>query len=115
MEKIYVIALITTVLFCLAKIIEMKFLANRDFGGGGSGGDDDDERSDFSSSAASLPQKPLKHLLRDALILFLSCLFACYVNFHVDTNMTDLFHVLTETKTVPVSGNSEIFVGQPEF
>lgn len=75
--------------------------------------DDDDNDGNSSSSGAGI--KPLKFLIRDALIVFISSMLSTYIYFHVDTNITNLLHILTETKTIPEVGASEIFTGEPDF
>ena len=94
MENIYIISLLCTFLFCLGKLCEAKLLHK-------------DEEEDTI--------KPLKYLMRDAVIVFAANVVSTYVFFHVDTNITDMLHILTEVKTAPVKGASEIFTGTPEF
>ena len=104
MENIIVISLISTFLFCLAKLVEVKFLTPQN---------DDHDDDDHAGGAGGI--KPLKFLIRDALIVFISSMISTYIYFHVDTNITNLLHILTETKTIPEVGASEIFTGQPDF
>ena len=94
-ENIYVISLMCTFLFCLGKLCEIKLLKHND-----------DPTDDI---------KPLQFLMRDAAIVFGASMLSSYIFFNVDTNITDMLHVLTETKTTPQQGMSEIFTGEPEF
>ena len=95
MENILIISLLSTFLFCLAKLLELRFLSTAD---------DDAHAS-----------KPLKFLVRDAVIVFLASMASVYAYFHIDSNVTSLLQVITETKTIPDVGASEVFVGQPDF
>ena len=70
------------------------------------------ENNDESQSP---PPHELKSLFRDAAIVFGASIGSAYLFFNVDMNVTDIMHILTETKTAPAQGASEIFVGNPEF
>ena len=107
MENIIIISLLSTFLCCLVKLVEMKFMVPSV---GGGGGDDGDEYSGVGGGG-----KPLKFLIRDALIVFICTMASTYVYFHVDTNVMNLLHIITETKTTPQVGASEVFAGQPDF
>ena len=101
MEDVYVISLLCTFLFCLAKLCEMKLLQSAD--------PEDDE--EFGGDK----KKPLKYLLRDAVIVFAVSFLSTYIHFHVHFDMTNLMHVIMETKTEPQTGMSEVFTGDPDF
>ena len=88
MGKIFVIAILTVALFCLAKIIEMKYL--------------DQE------------VKPLKFLVRDSIIVFGSTLLSSYVFLYMNRSITDFFNVVTESKVLQTD-TTQIFTGVPEF
>ena len=89
MENNFIIAILITVLFCLAKFIEMRFIEKQ--------------------------MKPLKFLVRDTCIVFMSGVAATFIFFNMDSTMTDFFNVVTETKSVPQGGAAEIFTDAPGF
>lgn len=89
MEKILLIATLLTIFYCLAKFIELKFIEKR--------------------------MKPLKYLVRDAIIVFASGFAAAYIGFNINGNLSDFLNVMTETKTGPVAGAVEIFTDLPGF
>lgn len=89
MEKILAIAVLITVFYCLAKFVEMKFVEKK--------------------------MTPLKFIVRDALIVFVSGIIASYICFNIDGNMLDFLNVMTETKTAPIGGATEIFTDSPGF
>ena len=107
MENVFIISILCTFIFCLAKLCEAKFLLQKE-ANASSSSDDDDEGVGGGG-------KPLKHLLRDAVVVFGATVASTYLFFHVDTNVTNVLHILTETKTAPAKGASEIFTGNPEF
>jgi hypothetical protein len=88
MEKVFVIAILTVALFCLAKMVEMKYL-------------DQDV-------------KPLKFLVRDSIIVFGSTLASAYIFLYMNSSITDFFNVVTENKIL-TSETTQIFTGVPEF
>jgi multisubunit Na+/H+ antiporter MnhB subunit len=88
MEKIFIISTIITFLFCLVKFIEMKYL-DKEF-------------------------KPLKFLVRDAVIVFVCSLAAALFVFNMDGSITDFFNVLTDTKTLNTA-TTQIFTDEPGF
>jgi len=88
MEKAFVISTFITLLFCLFKFIEMKYL-DKEF-------------------------KPLKIIVRDAIYVFVCSLSATFIYFSLDGNITDFFNVLTDTKTMN-TGATQIFTDEPGF
>lgn len=107
MENVFIISLLCTFFFCLAKLFEVKFMQ--------SDNDVNQDESDENNHHHAGASKPLRHLLRDALIVFAANVVSTYLYMHVDGNITDILHILTETKTAPVKGASEIFTGSPGF
>jgi hypothetical protein len=92
MNNIFVIPIITTVLFCISKFIEMKYVDKE--------------------------LKPLKYIVRDIVIVFVSSLTSCYLFFHLNLTLDDFMNVITETKsnTANIIGkNAEIFTDNPNF
>jgi hypothetical protein len=88
MEKVFLISIIITFVFCLFKFIEMKYL-DKDF-------------------------KPLKIMVRDATYVFISSLCATFIYFTMDGNISDFLNVLTDTKTLN-TGATQIFTDEPGF
>ena len=88
MENILLLAVFVTLLFCFAKFIEMKYL-DKEF-------------------------KPLKIIVRDALIVFVSTVVASFVSFNMSGTMTDFFNVVTENKTLNMEA-TQIFTDIPSF
>ena len=112
MDNVYIISIVTTFLYCLAKLAELKFAKHWS---SNSGDEDDDEQDDSGSSRSRSRSRSMKHLLRDAVLLFICTFVSSYVYFHMDSGITELLHIMTETKTVPQVGASEIFTGEPDF
>jgi hypothetical protein len=89
MEKILLIAVLVTAFYCLAKFIEIRFIEKE--------------------------TKPLKFLVRDAAIVFVSGAVAAFICFNMDSKLLDFMNVMTDTKTAPVGGAAEIFTDAPGF
>jgi len=90
MENIFTISIVATVCFCFIKFAEMKFI--------------DKEKE----------MKPLKFFVRDALIVFISVVFAVYVYEHLGGTIHELMNTVTEAKVLP-SGAPEVFTDMPGF
>ena len=88
MEKVFVIAILTVALFCLAKIVEIKYLNQE--------------------------SKPLKFLVRDSIIVFGCTLVSAYIFIYMNSSITDFFNVVTESKVLKAD-TTQIFTGVPEF
>jgi hypothetical protein len=84
----FIIPISISILFFLAKIIEMKFI-NRE-------------------------QRPLKDIVKDTFIIFLVSLAVVFLYFNYSHYITSMFHVVTENK-LPMIGTPEIFTDKPEF
>jgi hypothetical protein len=89
MENIIIISLLTTFVFTLVKIVIMKYVDKE--------------------------MKPLKFLVKDAIIVFLSACAATFAFYHLNGNISQLLNVITDTKTIPVPGTAEIFTDTPGF
>ena len=87
MDNVYIIPFVTTFFFCLAKLIEMKFIDKE--------------------------MKPMKFLVRDAIIVFVCSLLTSYIFFNFCGSLDDFMSVITETKTIPKI--TEIFTDVPGF
>ena len=58
--------------------------------------------------------KPLKFLVRDAVIVFVCSLAAALFVFNMDGSITYFFNVLTDTKTLNIA-TTQIFTDEPGF
>ena len=85
----FIIPISTTFLFILAKIIEMKFIDRQ--------------------------PKPLKFIVRDALVVFLISLIVVFIYFNFSSVIVNFFSVVTDNKNLPIVGTPEVFTNAPEF
>jgi hypothetical protein len=88
MEKVFIIPIFITILFCIIKFIELKYLEK--------------------------DTKPLKFFVRDAIIVFLSGLVSTFSFFHLENYISDFFNIVTETKTLNTNA-TQIFTDSPGF
>jgi hypothetical protein len=88
MEKVFVISLIIVFLYALAKFLEMKYLEKE--------------------------WKPLKHLVRDSIIVFASASLGTFIYFHMDGSVTDFLNIVTENKALNVAA-PQVFTDEPGF
>lgn len=88
MENVFVIAILTTFMFFVFKIVEMKYLEKE--------------------------WKPLKFVVRDSLVVFIGSCIASMIFFHLDIYIHDFFNVVTDTKTLN-SNATQIFTDAPGF
>ena len=88
MEKVLIFAISVTILFCVFKFFEMKYIEEE--------------------------IKPLKFFVRDAILVFCSALACAFVLLHFDKNITDLLSVVTDQK-IFTPENTMVFTGVPEF
>ena len=90
MEKVLIFAISITVIFCIFKFIEMKYIEKE--------------------------IKSLKYFVRDAIMVFSSSIICVYILLQYDKNITDLFAVVTDTKIfTPDSNTTTVFTGEPGF
>jgi len=90
MEQYYVLPVLITLFFCAMKIVDSKYLSQE-------------------------PNRPLKYVIRDALLVFSGSFVATFAYVNMQTYIHDFLNVVTDTKTVPVVGSTEIFMGDPGF
>jgi RsiW-degrading membrane proteinase PrsW (M82 family) len=90
MENVLIISIIATVGFCLCKFVEMRFIEK------------DQE------------PKPMKFIVRDALIVFMSVMVSVYVYEQFDSSLNGLLNTVTETKVLNTA-NTEVFTDTPGF
>jgi hypothetical protein len=88
MEKILIFSISITILFCILKFMEMKYIDKE--------------------------IKPLKFFIRDAIMVFTSSFLCVYVLLQYDNYITDLFAVVTDTKVFSAD-TTTIFTGEPGF
>ena len=82
------VAVLTTFLFCLIKLLQMKFLEKE--------------------------MRPLKDLVRDALMVFVAGFVGYFLYFKMDGTISDFFNAVTETNVISAT-NTEIFTDKPDF
>ena len=88
MEKVLIFAISITIVFCIFKFIEMKYIDKE--------------------------IKPLKYFVRDAIMVFSSSIACVYVLLQYDKYINDVFAVVTDTKIFSPE-NTTIFTGEPGF
>jgi hypothetical protein len=88
MNNLFLFAIYTTALFCLSKMLEMKFIDHE--------------------------IKPLRELVRDCVIVFSCSLSASYGYLYTGSMFTGFMNYVTENKIVEMT-NPEIFTNKPEF
>ena len=88
MKNLFLFAIFTTAIFILLKIIEMKYLEEE--------------------------IKPLKYMVRDAVIVFASAIAAAVLRFYIKGSLIDFLNVVTENK-IPNLDATQIFTGEPGF
>jgi len=88
MENLFLFAIFTTILFVLIKVVEMKYLEKE--------------------------MKPLKYMVRDAVIVFGSSLGAATATFYVRGSFADFLNVVTENKVLNTDATL-VFTDAPGF
>ena len=88
MENLFLIAMFATILFLLIKFIEMKYLEKE--------------------------MKPMKVIVRDGLIVFVSAILASYGFHYSNSSISDFFNVITENKVMNADA-TQIFTDTPGF
>ena len=87
MEAIVAIIIITTVLYILAKMIEMKYV-NKEM-------------------------RPVKDLIRDAAVVAVSAGVSTFAVFSMNKSMNGFFNAMTEQNNLPAVAS--VFTDNPEF
>jgi hypothetical protein len=88
MQKVFIVATIITVLFGLAKIVEMKYIEKE--------------------------WKPLKFLVRDIIIVFACSVIGSFSLLKMDGSITDFLNIVTDNKSFNMSA-TQIFTDEPAF
>jgi len=90
MNRLFLLAAVITVLFFLMKWVEIYYLDK------------------------SEEPKPVKNLVRDSLIVFISSLTGGYGYFYLHGTVAEFFDVITETKSLNPAA-TQIFTDDPAF
>ena len=88
MENLILFAIFTTILFTCLKILEMRYLEEE--------------------------MKPLKYIVRDAVMVFAASMTAAVLRFYLKHSFTDFINVVTENKTLNLE-STQIFTDAPGF
>lgn len=88
MENLFFFSIFTTIFFIAMKLVEMKYLEKE--------------------------IKPLKYIIRDAVIVFTSSFGAAYGFFYMKGSIRDFFNIVTENKTLHMD-TAQIFTDLPGF
>ena len=88
MENLFLFAIFTTTIFVLLKIVEMKYLEKE--------------------------MKPLKYVVRDAVMVFTSAFGGAFIAFHMRTSLSDFLNVVTENKVLHTDA-TQVFTDAPGF
>jgi len=88
MENIFIVSFLVMVFFTGFKFFESKYLEK--------------------------DEKPLKVLVRDAIIVFVCSVIACFIFFNCEGYINDFFNAVTETKVLNAQ-NTQIFTDAPGF
>ena len=88
MEKIVILAIAITVLFCILKFIEMKFIDKE--------------------------LKPIKFVVRDAIFVFIASAAASYVVLTMDNDIANFFNVVKDVDIANPT-TTQVFTGDPGF
>jgi hypothetical protein len=87
-DHIFLVAFFSVILFMIARFIEMKFIDKE--------------------------YKPLKILMKDAVMVFSATLVASYGFFYMNGSFKDFMNVITETKVLDPAA-TQIFTDAPAF
>jgi|1048.fasta_scaffold148440_2 hypothetical protein len=88
MEQVFIIAIFTVIVFLLIKYAESKYLEKE--------------------------SKPLKLIVRDALVVFVASMTSAFVFFYFQVTIRDFFNVVTDTTTLNTA-TTQIFTDTPGF
>jgi TctA family transporter len=88
MEKIFILAFLVSIIYGALCVLDMKYVQKE--------------------------WKPLKDLVRDVLIVFISGGVAGFITFYADNHVSDFLNIVTQTKVLD-SASSQVFTGEPGF
>lgn len=90
LDKVFMIAIVISILFCVFKFLEMKFIDKE--------------------------MKPIKNVVRDAVYVFVAGFVGVFGVLNMNGSLTDFMKVITNNKTADVtSGTTQIFTDAPGF
>jgi multisubunit Na+/H+ antiporter MnhB subunit len=90
MENMLIVAIVTTLFFCVFKFIEMRFIEKKK------------------------EMKPLKYFVRDMVLVFVSSFFAGFLFFNANRQISEFVNTITDTKVIP-DGQAQVFTDAPGF
>lgn len=88
MQKVFLVSIIVTALFCFLKFVEMKYIDKE--------------------------VKPLKFIVRDAFIVLICSVVGSSIIFNYDASISEFFNIVTDTTTI-TPANTQIFTDDPGF
>jgi hypothetical protein len=88
MDNTLLLAIVITVLFCVSKFVESRYLQHDD--------------------------KPVKEIARDALVVFVSSLSGSFLIFNFKDYIGEFFNTITETKVLTTE-TTQVFTDAPGF
>ncbi len=90
MENMLIVAVITTLIFCALKFIEIRFIEKKK------------------------EMKPLKYFVRDMVLVFVSSFVAGFFFFSANKQISEFVNTITDTKVMP-DGQAQVFTDAPGF
>ena len=88
MEKVFMMAIIITILFLGSKVVEMKYIDKE--------------------------WKPMKFVVRDGITVFACAALGSFLYLHLDGSVVDFLNVVTKNKTFDMS-QTQVFTDEPGF
>ena len=88
MEKVVILAFLVTLIYCVIKVLEMKYIDKE--------------------------WKPLREIVKEAIIVFICGAAAGFVTFYTDGKVSDFLNIMTETKVLDTA-STQVFTGDPGF
>jgi hypothetical protein len=88
MEQVFVVSVIITILFCVTKFIERRYMSDE--------------------------IKPLKDVVRDSIVVMVCSLTGAYIYFQYSGYIGDFFNIVTETKVLNAA-TTQVFTDVPNF
>ena len=88
MEKTFILAFFTTLVFCLMKVIEMKYIEKK--------------------------MEPLKNLVRECIFVFISSFVCGYFIIEYSLPIDGILNTITDVNVFKPS-STEVFTGVPDF
>lgn len=88
MEKVFMIAVLVTILYLASKVIEMKYIDKE--------------------------WKPIKFVVRDAITVFACTALGAFMYLHLDGSVVDFLNVVTASKSFDM-GQTQVFTDEPGF